>query len=115
MNDTPGIEEELKTRLSEIVNKDLSKRQVEKIVDLFAPDKGDTITDEEIEKLADRYIENNPSSYGTFELNDAMNCGKKKGFIASYKANPLHRVVDEHFEHNLFMMNADVWTEQPSQ
>lgn len=51
MNDTPGIEEELKTRLSEIVNKDLSKRQVEKIVELFAPDKGNTITDEEIRQI----------------------------------------------------------------
>lgn len=54
MNDTPGIEEELKTRLSEIVNKDLSKRQVEKIVDLFASDKGNTITDED--ELRDEYM-----------------------------------------------------------
>jgi|GEM_PF-2573212 len=43
MNDTPGIEEVLQERLSEIVNKDLSKRQVEKIVELFATDKANPL------------------------------------------------------------------------
>jgi hypothetical protein len=86
MNDTPGIEEALQERLSEIVNKDLSKRQVEKIVELFAPDKGDTITDEEIEKLA-----NVANDYVDRGNNYAFN----DGFVCGYKANPLHRVVDE--------------------
>src|SRR6185503_12496527 len=100
MQDTSGIEEELQERLSEIVNKDLSKRQVEKIVDLFAPDKGDTITDEELQKLVVNFLKDNP------------NAGTSFSFCQGYKANPLHRVVDEHFEHNLFMMNADVWTNE---
>ena len=35
---TPGIQEALKERLSEIVGKDLTLRQVEKIVELFGKD-----------------------------------------------------------------------------
>jgi len=82
MNDTPGIEEELKTRLSEIVNKDLSKRQVEKIVNLFAPDKGNTITDEELQKLVVNFLKDNP------------NAGASFSFCQGYKANPLHQILE---------------------
>ena len=38
MPNTPGISEELQTRLSDIVGKDLTLRQVEKIVELFGKD-----------------------------------------------------------------------------
>jgi len=55
MNNTPGIEEALQERLSEIVNKDLSKRQVEKIVELFAPDKHSLPVSDE-DELRDEYM-----------------------------------------------------------
>ena len=50
MPNTPGISEELQTRLSDIVGKDLTLRQVEKIVELFGKD--DRI-DKAIELLED--------------------------------------------------------------
>ena len=41
MSDTIGIEEELKKRISDIVGKDISVRQLGKIVELFKVDEQD--------------------------------------------------------------------------
>jgi len=69
-----------------------------------------TITDEEIEKLAEKVYPIKERVKGLDPYDE--NKYDREKWIEGYKANPLHRVVDEHFEHNLFMMNADVWTNE---
>jgi len=91
MQDTPGIEEALSERLSEIVGKELSKRQVSNIVELFADNSANTITDELIKAL--QKIEQ-MSDCGSYETSIVKMKSIATDAIKGCKANPLHRVVE---------------------